>query len=106
MGQQVSRTDFEWTYDDEPHKTRRTEILQKYPEIKKLFGADPKFKWVCTGLVLTQISSLYFLQDKSWTFLFIAAYIFGGVLNHSLSLAVHEISHNLSFGHARYDTIL
>lgn len=101
MGQHVSRTDFEWSYDDEPHKTRRTEILKKYPEIKQLFGYDPNFKWVCTGMVLTQIASLYFLQDKSWTFLLVAAYCFGGVLNHSLSLAVHEISHNLSFGHAR-----
>jgi sphingolipid delta-4 desaturase len=101
MGQHVSRTDFEWTYDDEPHKSRRTEILKKYPEIKQLFGYDPNFKWVCTAMVSLQIASLYFLQDKSWTFLLVAAYCFGGVINHSLSLAVHEISHNLSFGHAR-----
>lgn len=31
MGAHVSRTDFEWKYDEEPHKTRRKLILDKYP---------------------------------------------------------------------------
>lgn len=101
MGQHVSRTDFEWSYDDEPHKSRRIEILKKYPEIKQLFGYDWRFKWYVTALVFMQIASLYFLKDQSWTTLLICAYCFGGVVNHSLSLAVHEISHNLAFGYAR-----
>jgi sphingolipid delta-4 desaturase len=101
MGQHVSKTDFEWSYDDEPHKSRRIEILKKYPEIEQLFGPDPNLKWICMALVLVQIASLYFLQDKSWPVLIIAAYCFGGVINHSLSLAMHEISHNLSFGNSR-----
>ena len=101
MGQEVSRNDFEWSYDEEPHKSRRTEILKKYPEIKKLFGYDRNFKWYCSALVIIQIASLFFLKDKSWPVLLVVAYCFGGVLNHSLSLAVHEISHNLAFGHSR-----
>ncbi|XP_043503014.1 sphingolipid delta(4)-desaturase DES1 isoform X2 [Polistes fuscatus] len=72
MGQRVSRTDFEWTYTEEPHASRRKIILEKYPQIKKLFGYDPRFKWIVTGII-----------------------------NHSLMLAIHEISHNLAFGHAR-----
>lgn len=122
MGQKVTKTDFDWVYDEEPHKSRRTEILKKYPgkfidfnsnthidckllymsvEIKQLFGYDPMFKWYCSALVLSQVASLYYLQNKSWQFLLVTAYCFGGVVNHSLSLAVHEIAHNLSFGHAR-----
>lgn len=101
MGQHVSRTDFEWVYTDEPHASRRKEILAKYPQIKKLFGHDPNFKFVAGGMVLTQFIMLYVMQGQSWPITILAAYCFGGVINHSLALAVHEISHNLAFGHSR-----
>ncbi|XP_055904237.1 sphingolipid delta(4)-desaturase DES1 [Eupeodes corollae] len=101
MGQQVSRTDFEWVYTEEPHASRRKLILEKYPQIKKLFGYDPKFKYVAGSMVMTQILMLFLIKDCSWPAIFLLAYCFGGILNHSLMLAVHEISHNLAFGHSR-----
>ncbi|XP_053995078.1 sphingolipid delta(4)-desaturase DES1 [Hylaeus anthracinus] len=101
MGQHVSRTDFEWVYTEEPHATRRTIILEKYPQIKKLFGYDPMFKWTVTGMVLIQLISIYFVKDLNYPMVFLLAYCFGGVINHSLMLAIHEIAHNLAFGHAR-----
>nr|XP_016942701.1 sphingolipid delta(4)-desaturase DES1-like isoform X2 [Drosophila suzukii] len=101
MGQRVSRSDFEWVYTEEPHASRRRIILEKYPQIKKLYGHDPNFKWVAGGMVLTQILSLFLVKDLSWSWLLVAAYCFGGIINHSLMLAVHEISHNLAFGHSR-----
>nr|AIM40227.1 desaturase [Cydia pomonella] len=101
MGAKVSRTDFEWVYTEEPHASRRKIILEKYPEIKQLFGYDPNFKWVVTGMVLVQLITLPFIQYLSWPMLIVVAYCFGGVINHSLMLAIHEIAHNLAFGHAR-----
>nr|UVW99773.1 sphingolipid delta 4 desaturase [Nephotettix cincticeps] len=101
MGAHVSRTDFEWTYTEEPHASRRKEILRKYPEIKKLFGYDPNFKWIVIAMVLTQFVMFYVMKDKSWLTTFLVAYFFGGVINHSLMLAIHEIAHNLAFGHSR-----
>nr|AID66658.1 desaturase [Agrotis segetum] len=101
MGAKVSRTDFEWVYTEEPHASRRKIILEKYPQIKKLFGYDPNFKWVVTAMVLVQIISLPFVTQLSWPMMLLVAYCFGGVINHSLMLAIHEIAHNLAFGHNR-----
>ncbi|XP_017787145.1 PREDICTED: sphingolipid delta(4)-desaturase DES1 [Nicrophorus vespilloides] len=101
MGQKNSRTDFEWVYTEEPHASRRKIILEKYPQIKKLFGYDPNFKWVVALMVTIQMVMMFVIKGQSWPVTLLAAYLFGGVINHSLMLAIHEISHNLAFGHAR-----
>ncbi|XP_027195374.2 delta4-sphingolipid-FADS-like protein ifc [Dermatophagoides pteronyssinus] len=99
MGSQVSRCDYEWSYTDEPHATRRKLILKKYPQIKKLMTIDQKFKWIVIGIVFIQITTLYILSHfNSLWLLFLMAYCFTGVLNHTLTLAIHEISHNQAFG--------
>ncbi|EAA00223.3 AGAP012111-PA [Anopheles gambiae str. PEST] len=69
MGQHVSRTDFEWTYTEEPHASRRKLILEKYPQIKKLFGCDPQFKWVASAMVLTQLAMLFVIDTDLPTYL-------------------------------------
>lgn len=101
MGASVSRTDFEWSYTQEPHATRRKEMLSKYPEMKRLMGHDPMLKYAVLLLVAIQLVMCYMVQSASWTVVIILAYCLGGTINHSLSLAIHEISHNLAFGHAR-----
>jgi hypothetical protein len=61
-------------------------IAEKYPEIKNLFGCDPNFKWVVVGMVLIQFFMMYVMIDQSWPMIFLVAYCFGGVMNHSLML--------------------
>ncbi|RWS18399.1 sphingolipid delta(4)-desaturase DES1-like protein, partial [Leptotrombidium deliense] len=102
MGAKVSRKDFEWVGSDEPHATRRRLILDKHPEIKKLMCVDTRFKWVVLALVLFQIVTFYALKDvSSLALMFFLAYCVTGVINHSLSLAVHEIAHGQAFGQNR-----
>jgi len=98
MGNHNTRDDFHWSEQEEPHAERRMKILKKYPQIKKLFGVDPNFKFKVLGLVLLQFSMLLFMQDKSWPVVILTAYFFGGVINHALMLAVHEIAHSAGFG--------
>ncbi|XP_046673650.1 sphingolipid delta(4)-desaturase DES1 isoform X2 [Homalodisca vitripennis] len=52
-------------------------------------------------MVLVQFTMFYIMKNQSWTMIFLVAYCFGGVINHSLMLAIHEIAHNLAFGHTR-----
>lgn len=89
--------EFYWSYTDEPHSTRRREILAKYPEIKKLFGYDPNFKYVTMLPILTQFFMMVAMRNQIWPIFVLVAYVVGGTCNHMLLLAGHELSHNLGF---------
>ena len=75
--------------------------LEKYPQIKQLMGSDP---WMTLPVVLSvviQVTLAILVRDLSWGKLLLVAYVIGGTINHSLSLAMHELSHNLAFGHSK-----
>jgi sphingolipid delta-4 desaturase len=90
-------TDFYHSYTDEPHASRRKEILAKYPQVKELYGYDPKTKYVTTLWVVAQFIVMYNIRESSWGTILLVAYTWGAIANHALFLAMHEISHNLAY---------
>jgi len=89
--------DFTWKCDEEPHRSRRMEILRKHPEIKQLYGHEWKTKYIVAATVGLQTFLAVAMRDKSWPVFLIVAYVVGATCNHSLFLAIHEWSHNLGF---------
>jgi len=89
------KTEFTWIETDEPHATRRKLILEKHPEIRKLFGFEPMTAVIVLGIFISQVLVAYAMRNASWGVLIAVAWIYGGTVNHSLQLAVHELSHNL-----------
>ncbi len=90
---------FFWTYTEEPHKTRRQEIIKAHPDVLKLCGPEPLTFPLVVAVVGLQIGCAYALRNTpvlSWSFL-LTAYIVGATANQNLFLAIHEISHNLAF---------
>ena len=90
--------DFEWDSAPEPHATRRRAILAKYgPAVRALYGPHPAIiakVALCLAVQLT-IASVA-AELPLWAFMLVA-YTIGGVTNHCLTLAMHEVSHNLAF---------
>ncbi|KAK5171341.1 sphingolipid delta-4 desaturase [Saxophila tyrrhenica] len=89
---------FFWTYTEEPHKTRRQEIIRAHPEVLKLCGPEPLTVPLVLAVVGIQIFCAYALRESpffSWQYL-LTAYVVGATANQNLFLAIHEISHNLA----------
>ncbi|XP_076460346.1 sphingolipid delta(4)-desaturase DES1-like isoform X2 [Babylonia areolata] len=97
----MNDSEVDWQYAEEPHSSRRQEILRRHPEIKRLMGYDPNIACIVTAEVLLQVVLCCLVRDLSWPALLLLAYCVGAVLNHSLGSAIHEIGHNLAFGHGR-----
>ncbi|XP_059136550.1 sphingolipid delta(4)-desaturase DES1-like isoform X2 [Peromyscus eremicus] len=62
---------------------------------------DPNLIWIITLMVLVQLASLYLVKDLDWKWVIFWSYVFGSSINHSMTLGIHEISHNFPFGHHR-----
>jgi len=87
--------DFIYSDVAEPHAARRQEILKAHPEIKDLMGPEWRTKYMVAGTVALQVFMTWLTLEWSWTAFLLAVYVVGATANHSLFLAIHELSHNL-----------
>ena len=100
------RTDYFWVEDREPHFQRRKDILQKHPDVTKLFGVNANTKYVTVGLVIVQMAIALFVEELSWPLFLLVTYFVGATIAHALFLAIHEITHDLAFKTKRYNNWL
>lgn len=90
-----SEPKFYWAHDEEPHRRRKQEILKKYPVLKKYMGIDTSTKLKVVFWVSFQLLSLHLLQGAPWYTWLFCCYTLSGSINHMMTLAMHELSHNL-----------
>ncbi len=60
-------------------------------------------KWKIVVAVSTQVLLSWIVSGMSWGWLVVLAYAVGGVINHSMTLAMHEVSHYLAFSTPIYN---
>ncbi|CAB9512345.1 Sphingolipid delta(4)-desaturase DES1 [Seminavis robusta] len=102
-----TKTSFTVVGTDEPHFSRRKEILKKHPEIKQLYGPDIRLLPSILVIVTVQLAlSLYATKIQDWRHFVFLAYSVGGTLTHWLSLGTHELAHNLCFHTTLYNEVL
>lgn len=94
------KTDFFYTEKNQPHPERAKAMLREFPEIKKLFGPEPKTMILILIIVISQAVLAIFLGMAGmeyWWLSLIAAYLYGAFINHSTFVIIHEASHNAIF---------
>eukprot|EP00933_Yihiella_yeosuensis_P038199 TRINITY_DN32145_c0_g1_i1.p1 TRINITY_DN32145_c0_g1~~TRINITY_DN32145_c0_g1_i1.p1 ORF type:complete len:330 (+),score=32.25 TRINITY_DN32145_c0_g1_i1:97-1086(+) len=95
QSQERMERDFFVGITEEPHATRRGEILKAHPEIKSLMGPEWRTKYIVLATVSIQIFMAWLTLEWRWPLYLLAAYVVGATANHSLFLAIHELAHNL-----------
>ncbi len=107
MGSQAApREDFYWVEDREPHFQRRKDILKAHPEVTKLFGVNPRLKYVTIGMVIVQLTTAYFAHLMPWWMFLLVAYFIGATIAQALFLAIHEITHDMAFKSKLHNNLL
>jgi sphingolipid 4-desaturase/C4-monooxygenase len=85
---------------DRSHVERRRLILEKYPQVRELFGRDLLTFKITTGIFVLQMAIAAFLgwlglAHWGWTLLF--ALFVGAFANHANFVIIHDAIHNCVF---------
>jgi len=97
--------EFWWDDDVQIHAKRPREVVKSH-KLKELKGFCPWTKYKVSAAFLAQLFSLELLKDASFLEWFICCYMLSGLINGSMTLAMHELSHNLGSKSRRFNMIL
>lgn len=89
---------------DEPHAIRRKLILEKYPDIQKLFNREPFTSILFVISIHVIQASLCYLLNKqqwSWSAIVLFSLFIGAIFNHGLFVLIHDITHFNCFSTVR-----
>lgn len=88
---------FSFVTDAQPHKERRRQLLEEYPEIKSLFGFS--YKTAVIGILATvcQLATAVLVSSSGCSTLsYLAiAYAVGGTFAQIIGIVIHECCHSL-----------
>jgi sphingolipid delta-4 desaturase len=90
-----SRTGFTEVDYPEPHRERGRRILESHPEMRELFGREPRSAALIVGLVLFQLAVAWLLRSAPWWQVLAVSWLVGAFANHTLWVLVHECTHDL-----------
>jgi sphingolipid delta-4 desaturase len=82
---------------DEPHVKRRMNILEKYPQVKELFGVDARTIPISFASTFFQLALAYYFGkvSESMMSLLVTAYFVGGSMTQLFGVLIHEAAHCL-----------
>lgn len=82
---------------DEPHVKRRMNILEKYPQVKELYGVETKSIPIVFAATLVQLAIAYYFGrvSDSMFWLLVTSYVVGGSITQLFGVIIHEAAHCL-----------
>jgi sphingolipid 4-desaturase/C4-monooxygenase len=90
-------SDFSYSVNPEPHRSRTKQILRRHPDIRALIGPNPATFWWILGLVGIQFAVAWFVADRPVWLVVVLAYTVGAFASHGLFVMIHECAHRLVF---------
>jgi len=100
MTENREKRQFYYTNEDQAHRQRCKEILEKHPEVAKLLGRNSSTFLILLGLLFLQMLVAFWMGKMTldyWWLSIIIAYLIGAFANHALYVIIHEATHNLIF---------
>ena len=92
--------------DVNSHVKRRSAILEKYPEVRELYGTSPISALYISLIVIFQLTLSFYIGSKAWWIILLLSYTIGAVANHALYVMIHECCHNTVFKKAFWNKVM